>query len=87
MFSIFDAVVLIVFKLVMWSFILSLGIVWLRPNLYDLILTKMIETIDFYINYLGDKLTDSQRKAILNVWSPSKFADSYWFVYTKSTSK
>ena len=48
---------------------------------------KLTNTMNFYTEYLIDNLTSAQREKFLNTWSPGKFADGYWFVYTKSTSR
>ena len=87
MFSIFDFTLILLLKLVTWSLTLSIGIVWLTPTTYNLLLIKLTNTMNFYTEYLIDNLTSAQREKFLNTWSPGKFADGYWFVYTKSTSR
>ena len=77
-------IILLAVKCFFWLYVLSYRISNFKTLNLSSIYIKVSTVLRFYLTYITDLTTVSKRKIFMNVWSSGKFADTYWFVYSKS---
>ena len=73
-------------KFTIWFYLMGFNKLYLLKTNYLALLAKLQSVSTFYTDYLFSNLQFYKRTLILNFWSSGKFADTYWFIYTKSLS-